>query len=163
MVARHEPPASYSDAFAVVSYIFAETQETIDSFTCLDALDVDVRDLAFDRLVSIRVAADLLNGSGQNFEFAGTVGPVGEELRLETVPFDVRSSLRELPLGTLVSLLPSELPVRTPFSPMAHRSASTTRWMKRACSTAAKTVVTGCRRPLTLSWKASSSLRKASS
>jgi hypothetical protein len=78
----------------------------------IDALDVDVRDLAFDRLVSIRVAADLLNGSGQNFEFAGTVGPVGEELLLETVPFDVRSSLRELPLGTVVSLLPSELPVR---------------------------------------------------
>ena len=78
----------------------------------IDALDVDVRDLAFDRPVSIRVAADLLNGSGQNFEFVGTVGPVGEEVRPETVPFDIRASLRELPLGTVVSLLPSELPVR---------------------------------------------------
>ena len=78
----------------------------------IDALDVDVRDVAFDRPVSIRVAADLLNGSGQNFEFAGTVGPVGEEVRPETVPFDIRSSLRELPLGTVVSLLPWELPVR---------------------------------------------------
>lgn len=78
----------------------------------IDALDVDVRDLGFDRLVSIRMAADLLNGSGQNFEFAGTVGPVGEDLRPETVPFDIRSSLRELPLGTVVSLLPSQLPVR---------------------------------------------------
>ena len=78
----------------------------------IDALDVDVRDLAFDRPVSIRVAADLLNGSGQNFEFAGTVGPVGEEVRPETVPFDIRSSLRELPLGTVLSLLPSEFPVR---------------------------------------------------
>jgi uncharacterized protein involved in outer membrane biogenesis len=78
----------------------------------IDALDVDVRDLALDRPVSIRVAADLLNGSGQNFEFAGTVGPVGEEVRPETVPFDVRASLRQLPLGTVVSLLPLELPVR---------------------------------------------------
>ena len=78
----------------------------------IDALDVDVRDLAFDRPVSIRVAADLLSGSGQNFEFAGTVGPVGEEVQPETVPFDVRSSLRELPLGTVLSLLPSEFPVR---------------------------------------------------
>jgi hypothetical protein len=78
----------------------------------IDALDVDVRDLAFDRPVSIRVAADLLNGSGQNLEFAGTVGPVGEEVRPETVPFDIRASLRELPLGTVVSLLASELPVR---------------------------------------------------
>jgi|GEM_PF-708411 len=78
----------------------------------IDALDVDVRDLAFDRPVSIRVAADLLNGSGQNFELAGTVGPVGEEVQPETVPFDIRSSLRELPLGTVASLLPSELPVR---------------------------------------------------
>jgi len=78
----------------------------------IDALDMEVRDLGFDRLVSIRMAADLLNGSGQNFEFAGTVGPVGEDLRPETVPFDIRSSLRELPLGTVVSLLPSQLPVR---------------------------------------------------
>ena len=78
----------------------------------IDALDVDVRDLALDRPVSIRVAADLLNGSGQNFEFVGTVGPVGEEVRPETVPFDIRASLRELPLETVVSLLPSELPVR---------------------------------------------------
>ncbi len=78
----------------------------------IDAIDVDVRDLALDRPVSIRVAADLLNGSGQNFEFAGTVGPVGEEMRPETVPFDLRASLRELPLGTVVSLLASELPVR---------------------------------------------------
>lgn len=78
----------------------------------IDAVDVEVRDLAFDRPVSIRVAADLLNGSGQNFEFTGTVGPVGEEVRPETVPFDIRASLRELPLGTVVRLLASELPVR---------------------------------------------------
>jgi hypothetical protein len=32
---------SYSDAFALMSYIFAETRDTIDAFTCLEALDVN--------------------------------------------------------------------------------------------------------------------------
>jgi hypothetical protein len=78
----------------------------------LDSLDVEVRDLAFDRPVSIRMAADLLKGTGQNVEFAGTVGPVGEDVQPGKIPFDIRGSLRELPLGTVVSLLPPDLPVR---------------------------------------------------
>ncbi len=78
----------------------------------IDALDVEVRDLSVDRPVSIRVAADLLEGTGQNAELAGTVGPVGEEGTPEKVPFDMRASLRKLPLRTLANLLPPDLPLR---------------------------------------------------
>jgi hypothetical protein len=78
----------------------------------IDALDVDVRDLALDRSVSIRMAADLLEGAGQNFALSGTVGPVGENLLPEAVPFDLQTSLNKLQLGTVVSLLGSETPLR---------------------------------------------------
>ena len=78
----------------------------------IDALDVEVRDLAIDRSVSIRVKADLLGGYGQNFDFAGTVGPVGTEVQVEAVPFAIRSSLKKLPVGALLSLLPNELPLK---------------------------------------------------
>lgn len=80
----------------------------------IDSLDVDVRDVAFDRPVSIRLAAGLMGGPGQNFEFSGTVGPLGEELRLEKTPFSFRTSLEGIPVEGVLRLLPSELPVRVP-------------------------------------------------
>ena len=78
----------------------------------IDALDVDVRDFAFDRPVSIHMAAALLGGAGQNFDFSGTVGPLGDEPRLENVPFSLRTSLETVPVEGVLSLSPSELPVR---------------------------------------------------
>ena len=77
----------------------------------IDAIDVDVRDLCLERPVSVQMRADVLGGTGQNLALAGTVGPVGQELRPEAVPFDLQISLKKLPLGTLMSLLPSPLPV----------------------------------------------------
>ncbi len=78
----------------------------------IGALDVEVRDFAFDRPVSIHAAAALLGESGQNFEFSGTVGPLGEEPRLENIAFSLRTSLETVPLAGVLSLSPSELPVR---------------------------------------------------
>ncbi len=78
----------------------------------IGALDLGVRDLSLDQPVSIRLAASLLDEPEQNVEIEGTVGPFGEEIRPEKVPFDLRASLSRLPLGGVVSLLPSELPVQ---------------------------------------------------
>jgi len=78
----------------------------------IDDLDVDVRDLSFDRPVSIRVAANWMGGPGQNFVFTGKVGPVGEEVRSDKVPLSVQTSLREIPIGGLLDRFSYELPVR---------------------------------------------------
>jgi hypothetical protein len=83
-----------------------------DEPVVIDDLDMDVRDLSFDRPVSIRVAANWMGGSGQNVVFTGEVGPVGEEVRPDRVPFSIQTSLRALPIGGLLARLSSELPVR---------------------------------------------------
>lgn len=77
----------------------------------IGALDVSVEDLALDRPVSVRLAADLLEEAGQNVEVVGTLGPVGEEIRPEQVPFDVRISLSRFPVGTLADLVAREIPL----------------------------------------------------
>lgn len=78
----------------------------------ISSLDVEVRDLALDRPVSIRLAADLLEETGQNVELTGTLGPAGEDLRPEAVPFDIRLSLRRLSLGALGNLFAEKVPLR---------------------------------------------------
>jgi hypothetical protein len=78
----------------------------------IDDLDADMRDLSFDRPVSIRVAANWMGGSSQNVVFTGKMGPLGEEVRPDTVPFSVHTSLRELPIGGLLARMSFELPVR---------------------------------------------------
>jgi len=42
----------------------------------------------------------------------GTVGPVGEEIRLGKTPFSIRTSLRTVSIERLMNLLPADLPVR---------------------------------------------------
>jgi hypothetical protein len=77
----------------------------------IDDLDVDMRDLSFDRPISIRLAANWMGGSAQNVLFTGELGPVGEEVRPDTVPLSIRTSLREIPIEGFLSRLSSELPL----------------------------------------------------
>lgn len=77
----------------------------------VEGLDVRVRDLSVDRPVSLEVEAAVLGGDRPNVRMAGTVGPVGEDLRIENVPVKVQLSLLGVALEAVGPYLPQGLPL----------------------------------------------------
>ena len=78
----------------------------------IDQLDLMVADLSLHKPISIEVAADLMEARHQNFHLGGSVGPVGEELKAENIPFEARLSLQEFPIERFKAGLPKGLPVQ---------------------------------------------------
>ena len=79
----------------------------------IDELDLAVKDLSLQRPVSVELAANLLESSGQNIRLTGVVGPVGEGFLVEKIPMDFNISLESLPLekiqGDVTKGLPFQL------------------------------------------------------
>ncbi len=78
----------------------------------VDDLDLHVKDLSFDRPVSVELAARLMQGAGQNLHLSATAGPVGREPEPAKIPFSVKLRLSALSLEGISSLLKVSLPVR---------------------------------------------------
>jgi hypothetical protein len=78
----------------------------------IDRLDLDVQDLSLNKPISFKIAADVMEAQGQNFQLSGRVGPVGEKLQAENIPFDARLSLEKFPISRLKDGLPKGLPVQ---------------------------------------------------
>ncbi len=82
----------------------------------IDSLDLMVKDLSLLQPLSIELAAKLLEeATEQNFKLTGQIGPVGEDLQIDNIPFDIQVLLHALPIEALGAGLPEDLTVQ-PFS-----------------------------------------------
>ena len=78
----------------------------------IDDIDLKVKDFSLKQPVSVELAARLLEkGDKQNFNLAGQIGPLGEEIAFDKIPMDVQVLFAALPIESLKARLPADLPL----------------------------------------------------
>ena len=77
----------------------------------VEQLDLKVEDVSLHGPIGIRLSAALMEHAKQNFDLTAQVGPLGEQLQIEKVPFKVQADLQEFPIKSLLDWLPEGLPM----------------------------------------------------
>ena len=72
----------------------------------VDALDLAMEDVSFDRPVSVHMSADVFESGSENCSIRGTIGPLGAPVDVENMRIDVDLGVQSFPLARISNLLP---------------------------------------------------------
>ncbi len=73
----------------------------------VDALDLIMEDVSFDRPVSVDLSADLFESGAENFSIKGTLGPLGAPVDMQNMQISVDLGVKSFPLARISALLPA--------------------------------------------------------
>ena len=72
----------------------------------VDALNLTMKDVSFDRPISVDLGADLLESGAKNISIEGTFGPLGTPIDVPNMPLAIDLTVTSFPLARISTLLP---------------------------------------------------------